>query len=88
MWRRHRDAAACQPDMLVLVGGAMADEAADAARTMGLAGCLRVVRGVGDAASLLLGGDGACALRPGDLVLAKASRFVGMDALVRELLAE
>ena len=75
-------AAACAPDMLALVGGTLADEMAEAARTMGLSDD-RVVRlaTVGDAVRVL-----GPVLGEGDVVLVKASRAAGLDAFVRGVL--
>ena len=70
-------------DMLVLVGGALADEMAEAARTMGLSE---------DAICRLSSVDEALAvigpvLAGGDLVLVKASRAAGLDRFVKGVVA-
>lgn len=71
--------AAARADLLVLVGGALADEMAEAARTMGLSeDALERFATVEDAARVM-----APALGAGDVVLVKASRAAGLDAFVR-----
>lgn len=65
-------------DVLVVVGRGDGDELAAGAREGGLAaGAVRPVDGVEDAARLLAGTVG-----PGDAVLVKASRVVGLERLV------
>lgn len=76
-------AAAKGVDLLVLVGGALADEMAEAARTMGMSE--DAIERFDDAASAA--GVLAPVLVAGDLVLAKGSRAVGLDVFVREVLA-
>ena len=76
-------AAAKGLDMLVFIGGALADEMADAARTMGFSE---------DAVHRFDSVDAAAAaLKPafcaGDLVLVKASRSEGLDRFAKEVLA-
>lgn len=76
-------AAAKKLDLLVFVGGEMAREMAEAARTMGHSE---------DALEVVADADEACRtiaplLEEGDLVLAKASRSVGLDAFVKGVLA-
>lgn len=75
-------AAAKRPDLLVVVGNEWASEMAEAALTMGLSED-RIERAldVGEASRVIVP-----ALTEDDLVLVKASRAVGLDALVREVL--
>ena len=69
--------------MLVLVGGAPADEMAEAARTMGLSeDAIGRLATVDDAARVI-----GPVLSAGDLVLVKASRSAGLDTFVRGVLA-
>jgi len=70
-------------DIVCVVGGEMADAMADAALVMGLSDD-RLVRvpTAADAARVL-----GPVLGEGDLVLAKASRSVGLDAFVEEVRA-
>ena len=75
-------AAAKRPDLLVVVGNEWASEMAEAALTMGLSED-RIERALDvDEASRVI----VPALTEDDLVLVKASRAVGLDALVREVL--
>lgn len=75
-------AAACGVDLLACVGGALADEIAGGATTMGMSPD-RVERFADphEAASVL-----GPVLSCDDLVLAKASRAAGLDAFAREVL--
>lgn len=76
-------AAARGVDLLVLVGGALADEMAEAARTMGLSeDAIERFATVEDATAAI-----GPALAEGDLVLVKASRAAGLDSFVRGVLA-
>lgn len=76
-------AAAAGVDELVLVGGSLADEMAEAARTMGLAEDAIVrVASVEEAVRTV-----APTLGAGDVVLVKASRAAGLDAFAKEVLA-
>ena len=76
-------AAAKGVDLLVLVGGALADEMAEAARTMGLSeDAIERLATVDDAARVI-----GPVLSAGDLVLVKASRSAGLDTFVRGVLA-
>lgn len=76
-------AAAADPDLLVLVGGALADECAQGALAVGYPAD-RVARAadVEQALGLLSG-----TLAPGDAVLVKASRAQGLDRLAKGVLA-
>lgn len=72
-------AAAKGVDLLVLVGGALADDMAEAARTMGLSeDAIERFATVDDAVRVI-----APVLASGDLVLVKASRAAGLDNFVR-----
>ena len=76
-------AAAKGVDLLVLVGGALADEMAEAARTMGLSeDAIERLATVEDASRVI-----GPVLAEGDLVLVKASRSAGLDGFVRGVLA-
>jgi len=78
----HREAgrlAAGACDLLIAVGGQPARELAEAARAAGL-GDARLAAGAEDAATLL-----AETLEPGDVVLIKGSRGVGLDRTVAAL---
>lgn len=76
-------AAAKGVDLLVLVGGALADEMAEAARTMGLSeDAIERFATVDEAVSVMVP-----VLAPGDLVLVKASRAAGLDKFVKGALA-
>ena len=67
----------------MLVGGALADEMAEAARTMGLSeDAIERLATVDDAARVI-----GPVLSAGDLVLVKASRSAGLDTFVRGVLA-
>jgi len=80
----HREAgrlAAGACDLLIAVGGLPAREMVDAARAAGL-GEARQAASAEDAAVLL-----ASALEPGDVVLVKGSRGVGLDRTVAALTA-
>lgn len=68
-------------DMLVLVGDKDADAMAEAASTMGLSEDKLVRVPTAAAAASIVGP----VLEAGDLVLAKGSRFVGLDAFVEEV---
>lgn len=70
-------------DMVVMVGGELADAMADGARIMGLSEDVLVRVPDAEAAARILGP----VLAEGDLVLAKASRSVGLDRFVKEVLA-
>ena len=76
-------AAAKGVDLLVLVGGELAGEMAEAARTMGLSEdaieCFPSVERATEVMAPVLG--------DGDVVLVKASRAAGLDAFVRGVLA-
>ena len=76
-------AAAKGVDLLVLVGGELADEMAEAARTMGLSEDAVERFGTVEEAVDVIGP----VLAPGDLVLVKASRAAGLDGFVRGVLA-
>ncbi|MBM6676847.1 UDP-N-acetylmuramoyl-tripeptide--D-alanyl-D-alanine ligase [Olsenella uli] len=77
-------AAATGVDLLVIVGGALADEMAEAARTMGLSeDAICRLATVEEAVSVI-----GPVLADGDLVLAKASRAAGLDRFVRGVLAQ
>jgi UDP-N-acetylmuramoyl-tripeptide--D-alanyl-D-alanine ligase len=69
-------------ELLLAVGGAAARRLADAARAAGL-DAVELVGDAGEAASFL-----AARLRPGDIVLVKGSRGVGLDRTVAALLGE
>lgn len=75
-------AAATAPDLLVCVGGALASRVAEAALLVGFP-ANRVLRAadVAEALALLRG-----LVRPGDVVLAKASHAAGLDRLVKGVL--
>ncbi len=76
-------AAAKGVDLLVLVGGRLADEMAEAARTMGLSeDAIEHFDTVERAVEVM-----APALGAGDIVLVKASRAAGLDGFVRGVLA-
>ena len=76
-------AAAKGVDLLVLVGGALADEMAEAARTMGLSeDAIERFATVEEATSVMVP-----VLAPGDLVLVKASRAARLDQFVKGALA-
>ncbi len=76
-------AAARGVDLLVLVGGALADEMAEAARTMGLSeDAVERLATVEDALRVI-----GPVLAEGDLVLVKASRAAGLDRFVKGVLA-
>jgi UDP-N-acetylmuramoyl-tripeptide--D-alanyl-D-alanine ligase len=83
----HRQAgeqAAVACDLLVVVGGADAKRIADGAREAGLrAESIHLVKDAGRAAELL-----RSELRPGDVVLVKGSRGVGLDRTVAALAGE
>lgn len=68
-------------DMLVLVGDKDADAMAEAASTMGFSEDKLVRVPTAAAAASIVGP----VLEAGDLVLAKGSRFVGLDAFVEEV---
>ena len=75
-------AAAKGVDLLVLVGGSLAAEMAEAARTMGLSeDAIECLPTVDDAVRVI-----APVLGEGDLVLVKASRAAGLDNFVRGVL--
>ncbi len=77
-------AAAKGVDLLVLIGGELADAMAEAALTMGLSrDAVERFATAEDALSAL-----GPALEPGDLVLVKASRACGLDSFVRGVLAD
>lgn len=77
-------AAAKGVDLLVLIGGELADAMAEAALTMGLSeDAVERFATVGEALSAM-----GPALAPGDLVLVKASRAAGLDSFVRGVLAD
>ena len=77
-------AAAKGVDLLVLIGGALAAEMAEAARTCGQSeDALEVFPDVATAAATI-----APILAEGDLVLVKASRAAGLDGFVKEVLAQ
>ena len=70
-------------DLLVLVGGELADEMAEAARTMGLSeDAVERLATVEDAVRVI-----GPVLAEGDLVLVKASRAAGLDNFVKGVLA-
>ena len=76
-------AAAKGVDLLVLVGGELADEMAEAARTMGLSeDAIERFETVERAVEVM-----GPVLSAGDVVLVKASRAAGLDAFVRGVLA-
>ena len=76
-------AAARGVDLLVLVGDALADEMAEAARTMGLSeDAVERLATVEDALRVI-----GPVLAEGDLVLVKASRAAGLDRFVKGVLA-
>ena len=76
-------AAAKGVDLLVLVGGELADEMAEAARTMGLSeDAIERFATVEEATSVMVP-----VLAPGDLVLVKASRAARLDQFVKGALA-
>ena len=75
-------AAAKGVDLLVLVGDELADEMAEAARTMGLSEDAIERLGSVEEAVRVIGP----VLSEGDLVLVKASRAAGLDAFVRGVL--
>ena len=76
-------AAAKGVDLLVLVGGELADEMAEAARTMGLSeDAIERFSTVEEATSVMVP-----VLAPGDLVLVKASRAARLDQFVKGALA-
>ena len=76
-------AAARGVDLLVLVGGELADEMAEAARTMGLSeDAVERLATVEDAVRVI-----GPVLAEGDLVLVKASRAAGLDSFVKGVLA-
>lgn len=76
--------AAAKPlDLLVFVGGQHAQEMAEAARIMGFSeDCLEVLPSAQRALELI-----GPVLAEGDLVLAKGSRFVGLDVFAKGVLA-
>lgn len=76
-------AAASGVDLLACVGGALAGEMAEAARTMGLSEDSICLLGSVEQASQVIGP----VLGEGDVVLVKASRAAGLDAFVRGVLA-
>lgn len=76
-------AAAKGVDLLVLVGGPLADDMAEAARTMGLSEDAIERFATAEEAADVIGP----VLAPGDVVLVKASRSVGLDRFVRRVLA-
>ena len=76
-------AAAKGVDLLVLIGGELAAEVAEAARTMGLSeDAIESFPTVDDAVRVI-----GPVLSDGDLVLVKASRAAGLDAFVKGVLA-
>jgi UDP-N-acetylmuramoyl-tripeptide--D-alanyl-D-alanine ligase len=75
-------AAACPLDLVVFVGGENADEMARAASIMGMSEDIVVRAPTAEAAAELVGP----VLAPGDLVLAKGSRSVGLDRFVKAVL--
>ena len=76
-------AAAKGVDLLVLVGGELAGEMAEAARTMGLSeDAIERFATVEEATSVMVP-----VLAPGDLVLVKASRAARLDQFVKGALA-
>ncbi len=77
--------AAAKPlDMLVLIGGELAAEMAEAARTMGMSeDSIQLFATVEDAARVMVG-----VFAPGDTVLVKASRAAGLDRFAKEVLAK
>ena len=76
-------AAAKGVDLLVLIGGTLADEMAEAARTMGLSeDAIERFATVEDAVRVM-----GPVLAKGDVVLVKASRAAGLDAFVEGVLA-
>lgn len=70
-------------DLVCIVGGENADVMADAALTMGLSDDVLVRAATAEDAAAVLGP----VLAPGDLVLAKGSRSVGLDRFVKEVCA-
>jgi UDP-N-acetylmuramoyl-tripeptide--D-alanyl-D-alanine ligase len=82
--RRAGGEAAAACDLLVAVGGANADEFSVGARAAGMKnGAIRRAADADDAADLL-----RRMLRPGDAVLIKGSRGVGLDRTVAALTGE
>ena len=76
-------AAAKGVDLLVIIGGELADAMAEAARTMGLSeDAIERLESVGRAVDVI-----GPVLAEGDLVLVKASRASGLDQFVRGVLA-
>ncbi len=77
--------AAAKPlDMLVFIGGELAGEMAEAARTMGFSeDAIQLFATVEDASSVM-----APILEAGDTVLVKASRSAGLDRFAKEVLAK
>ena len=77
--------AAAKPlDMLVFIGGELAGEMAEAARTMGFSeDAIQLFATVEDASSVM-----APVLEAGDTVLVKASRSAGLDRFAKEVLAK
>lgn len=76
-------AAAKGLDLLVFVGGSLADEMAEAARTMGMSeDAIERFDDAETAGDVLLE-----VLAPHDVVLAKGSRAVGLDVVVRKVLS-
>ena len=76
-------AAAKGVDLLVLIGGTLADEMAEAARTMGLSeDAIERFATVEDAVRVM-----GPVLEEGDVVLVKASRAAGLDKFVEGVLA-
>ncbi|HEV3484147.1 MAG TPA: hypothetical protein VG106_01985, partial [Vicinamibacterales bacterium] len=79
-----RSAAESTLDLLVAVGGAPARSLADAAIAAGMpANCVSHVGTKEEAETLVLQ-----RVRPGDLVLVKGSRGIGLDRVVERLKAE
>lgn len=76
-------AAAIHPDVLVCVGAGAASEMVASARLMGMPA--RAVVSVADAAAAIA--YVKATLEEADVLLVKASRFVGLDALVEEVCA-
>lgn len=75
--------AAARVDLLVLVGGALAAQMGEAARTMGLSDdAVESFATVADAARVM-----GPVLGEGDVVLVKASRAAGLDEFVRSVLS-
>ncbi len=77
--------AAAKPlDMLVFIGGELAGEMAEAARTMGFSeDAIQLFATVEDASRVI-----APILEAGDTVLVKASRSAGLDRFAKEVLAK